>query len=78
VENFEEERETPQAIGSSGVARRLVMGKRSERRSGGRCEPLIKRLKLSAFRNREYKGQQRGTLDRWNPEKIGAVRSSKA
>jgi hypothetical protein len=56
VKAQEEERETPQAVGSSGVARRLVTGKRSDRRSGGRCEPLIKCLKLSAFRQPGVQG----------------------
>jgi hypothetical protein len=46
---LEESREIPQAVGSSGVARRSVMGKRSDRRSGGRCEPLIKCLELLTF-----------------------------
>jgi hypothetical protein len=46
---LEESHEIPQVIGSSGVARRSVTGKRSDRRSGGRCELLIKHLELSAF-----------------------------
>lgn len=56
VKSHEEECETLQSVGSSEVVRRLVTGKRSDRRSGGHCEPLIKRLKLSEFRQTGVQG----------------------
>jgi hypothetical protein len=50
---LEESYEIPQVVGSSGVARRSVMGRIYDRRYGGHCETLIKHLdhfNISSFR----------------------------